>query len=66
MEKLADFIDYSASPSTWPEFWRRAYLLTLPISFPLHTAVAVPLLLLWFAIEVVTAVAQEIHAVWRG
>lgn len=26
------------NPMTWPQFWRRAFLLTLPISGPLYVA----------------------------
>lgn len=38
---LKRYLDNVFSPSQWPRNWRRAFLLTLPISGPIWLAVAV-------------------------
>jgi hypothetical protein len=55
MNWLYDFLD---GPSIWPRKWRRAFLLTLPLSGPLFfaskglvIAVALPAALLWLVFD---------------
>jgi len=53
-------------PSRWPQFWRRTYLLTLPISFPLHCALGVVMFLSLCVAGVLFGAVCLAYSLWTG
>jgi len=46
IERIGTFFENITEPSKLPVKWRRIYLITLPVSFPLHIALLVVLFFL--------------------
>lgn len=66
-ERLEDFVDIIDKPSAWPIRIRRAYVLTAPISVPLHLLVVMSILVLvGIATLIVLYPLMALDNIWRG
>lgn len=65
---MADFVDIMRaiySPFKWPLFWRRAYLVTLPITLPIHLILILLVFMLMVFFVLLAAPVICVVDLWR-
>jgi hypothetical protein len=53
-------------PTSWPKRWRRLFLLTAPISYPLYLATMTALVIIGVIVIAVLAPVIHFERIWNG
>lgn len=59
-----EFTDVALTPTKWPRRWRRAFLITLPISVPLYMALMTINLMLMIMLVPIIGIALWVGNMW--